>query len=166
MDTFAMKHFLLILFGSISLLSNAVAEQLNLRYQAVMHITNQHSISILNEPKHVMGLVQFHGLAIFTDNEVVDHRYEGGFEVTPTDTRFHGYALWRFADGAELRATYQGAAAAAGDGIEFDAKFLTFTGTDRFAGVTGEGMFTGRRYDRLNAGGNTYAVGELNLTLP
>lgn len=162
-----MKHVLLILLCTISLLSSAIAEQLNLRYQAVMHITEQHSITILDDPKHVMGLAQFQGLAIFADGEVVDHRYEGEFEVTPSDgTRFHGYALWRFADGAELRANYQGAATAAGDGIEFESTFLTFTGTDRFEGVTGEGTFTGRRYDRLNAGGNTYAVGELNLVLP
>lgn len=162
-----MKQLLSVLIWTILFLNYAVAEELNLAYQAVMHITEQHTITVLDEPKHVMGLAQFHGLAIFKDGQVVDHRYEGGFEVTPdAGPHFNGYALWRFADGAELRATYQGAAVQAGDGIEFEAQFLTFSGTDRLQGVNGQGGFKGRRYDRLNAGGNTYAVGELRLTLP
>jgi len=162
-----MKYFLPLLLCSLFVLNCSKAEELTLRYQAVMHTTEQHTIPILEQPKHLMGVAKFQGLAIFTDGEIVDHRYEGSFEVNPdSGTRFRGYALWRFNDGAKLQASYEGDAVQSGDGIKFEAVFLSFSGTARLAGVSGSGVFQGRRYDRLNSGGSTYAAGELQLTLP
>ena len=160
-----MKRFLVTLLLVLASVSTTFAEELILRYQAVMHVNERHEITVLEQTSHRMGLAAFHGLAIFDDGAVIDHRYEGSYEISDQGVDFRGYALWIFDESTQLRASYEGAAVPKGEGIEFRAEFSGFSGTGRFNQVSGTGGFEGRRFNRLEADGSTYAAGELKLKL-
>jgi hypothetical protein len=145
----------------------ADAKELNEAYEAVMHIQSSHSMPVLDDGDHVVGIAAFRGIAIFPEDNIAGHRYDGWFDLTKGSGTFHGYALWTFEDGSELRADYSGEARDAGaDGFFVAAKFRDFSGTGRFKGATGEGSFAGRRLDSIDKGGSTYLKGKLRLRVP
>ena len=136
-------------------------------YQAVMHVRDFHALSVLDRSGHVVGIAAFRGLAIFASGEVAVHRYEGWFDLIAGSGRFHGYALWRFEDGSEIRAAYEGSARNVGaEGFEVKARVHDVSGTGRFADASGEGAFQGRRLEPIDQGGSTYLTGTLRLNLP
>jgi len=136
-------------------------------YQAVMHVTDSHAGPVLDRPDHVVGTGAFRGLAIFRNGEVAVHRYEGWFDLEKGSGKFHGYALWRFEDGSELRAAYDGSASKSNNSdFEVKARIYDVKGTGRFAGVSGEGSFAGRRFEPIDKGGSTLLDGTLTLKLP
>jgi len=136
-------------------------------YKAVMHVTASHAAPVLGDVSHLIGTGEFHGLAIFPENSIALHRYQGWFDLANGSGRYEGYALWRFDDGSEIRAAYDGSvrSVAAAD-FEVQAWFHDVSGTGRFAGASGEGSFTGRRFEPIEAGGSTYLTGTLTLKLP
>ena len=145
----------------------AHAETLDLTYRAVMHVRESEARPVLDDPTHLIGTAKFRGLAIFGENEAVPHRYEGWFDFVKGSGPFHGYALWTFADGAELRAAYEGRAQSGSDGASVvSATLHSFTGTGRFEGVAGSGDFAGRRLEAIDVGGSTYLSGHLSLIVP
>lgn len=155
------------LVAAVAIEGTVEAGSLELDYQAVMHVRESHSIAVLDDSAHSVGVAEFRGLAIFPDHGVAVHRYEGWFDLTEGAGRFHGYALWQFEDGAELRASYAGVAEAASHGgITFRAEVAGITGKGRFEAASGNGRFGGRRIDALEEGGGTYLTGTLSLTLP
>ena len=162
-----MKPLLALIAAVMLIVQPAGAADLDLSYQAVMHIRASEAAPVLDNPDHLVGIGAFRGLAILADGEIVRHRYDGWFDLTQGSGKFHGYALWRFADGSELRAAYDGEARRSDkEAVEVAARFREFSGTGRFAGVSGEGGFAGRRYDPIDQGGATYLKGSLSLSLP
>ncbi len=152
---------MLFLVGGVS------AEDLNLDYQAVMHISSSDSTAILDNEAHRVGFATFRGIAIFADEELAVHRYDGWFDLTKGSGAFHGYALFTFEDGSTLRAAYSGEAESREpEGVSVEASFEKFTGTGRFQDATGSGGFAGRRLDAIDKGGATYLKGALELTIP
>lgn len=144
--------------------SSAVAEEVKLRYQAVMHVDKSRAAPVLDNKKHVIGIGVFRGIALFPDQEPALHRYDGWFDLNEGSGPFHGYALWTFADGATLSARYDGRVEMVeGDDAEVSATFHDFTGTGRFENVQGEGSFRGRRYEPIKNGGATHLNGSLTL---
>lgn len=145
----------------------STAAELNREYEAVMHVRSSNATPILDDKTHVVGIASFRGLAVFSPDDIAVHRYEGWFDLKTGAGAFHGYALWTFDDGAQLRADYSGEARDAGDeGFLVSATFRGFSGTGRYKGVTGTGSFAGRRVDAIEQGGSTYLKGKLMLTLP
>ena len=145
----------------------AAAKNITLDYQAVMHIRDVHALPVLDDDSHQVGIGAFRGVAIFADDEVASHRYDGWFDLVDGSGGFHGYALWAFPDGSTLRAAYTGRAESIEpEGVNFAANFERFSGTGFFSNVSGEGGFTGRRLDAIDAGGSTYLKGQLRLTVP
>ncbi|MDA4848083.1 hypothetical protein [Hoeflea poritis] len=143
------------------------AETLTLDYQAVMHVRASNATPILDNPDHLVGIAEFRGLAIFADGEIAVHRYDGWFDLVKGSGKFHGYALWTFEDGSELRAPYSGTAEATKDGgVAVRAAFEDFSGSGRFTEATGTGEFSGRRIDAIDKGGSAYLQGMLRITLP
>ncbi|WP_136659835.1 hypothetical protein [Nitratireductor sp. XY-223] len=159
-----------LLLAAILILAAVVpprAETLSLDYQAVMHVRSSTAVPVLDDAAHLVGIAEFRGLAIFADGTVAVHRYDGWFDLEEGSGKFHGYALWTFSDGSELRAPYSGAATATGDGgVAVEATFEGFTGSGRFAEATGTGEFSGRRLDAIDKGGSTYLDGKLAITTP
>lgn len=144
--------------------SEANAADLKLSYQAVMHINKSRAAPVLDDKTHVIGIGAFRGIAIFPGEEPVQHRYDGWFDLQEGSGQFHGYALWTFADGSTLRASYMGQVELiAGDDAEVAAQFQNFTGTGSFQQVQGQGSFAGRRFEAIKQGGTTYLKGELSL---
>jgi hypothetical protein len=144
--------------------SVAVAEEVKLTYQAVMHVHKSRITPVLDNKKHVIGVGTFRGLALFPDEEPALHRYDGWFDLNEGSGPFHGYALWTFADGATLSARYDGKVEMVeGDDAEVSATFHDFSGTGRFENVQGEGSFSGRRYESIQNGGATHLNGTLAL---
>jgi hypothetical protein len=140
------------------------AKSVNRSYQAVMHVRESHAIKVLDSADHIVGVGTFRGLALFQNGEIAVHRYEGWFDLSKGSGKFHGYALWRFEDGSEIRASYNGLAKAAGNqGFEVEARFENFSGTGRFARANFEGQFNGRRLEPISQGGSTYLKGELTI---
>lgn len=167
MQGLSIRRFLFGAFLALAMSGAAAAKTVDHTYQAVMHIQKSHAPPVLDDSAHVLGVAAFRGLAIFTENDIAVHRYEGWFELTAGSGRFHGYALWTFEDGSELRADYSGTASNPGSGgFEVEAQFQNFSGTGRFKTVSGEGGFTGRRLDPIDKGGSTYLNGLLKLTVP
>lgn len=158
-----LSALVIVLFATLP----AHAETVEFSYQAVMHIHATHAATVLDDENHVVGIGEFRGIAIFDDGEITVHRYDGWFDLTDGSGKFHGYALWRFEDGSEIRASYDGAARKFGDNfIGVEAKFQDFSGSGRFAGVSGVGEFAGQRLEPIDKGGSTYLRGDLTLTLP
>ena len=136
-------------------------------YQAVMHVRDSQASPVLDRPDHIIGTGAFRGLAIFGNGEVAVHRYEGWFDLTKGSGRFQGYALWRYEDGSELRAAYDGSASNTGNNVfRVRARFHSFEGAGRYSGVSGEGSFEGRRFEPIDKGGSTLLNGTLMLELP
>ncbi len=159
------------IFASIvvcSMLSSAGAlraEEQSLEFQAITHTTAVHSVPILGQDGHEVGVAAFRGLAIFPDEGIASHWYSGNFDFVNGSGKIEGYAQWQFDDGSRIEASYSGEAKAAADGgITFAAQYKEVVGTGRYAGLRGEGTFTGRRVDFLKQGGDTYLKGKLTLT--
>jgi len=162
-----MKRVSLAVLWIVLTAYGARAETIELSYQAVMQVHASHAAPVLDQPHHVVGIAAFRGIAVFSEGEIAVHRYDGWFDLENGSGRFHGYALWRFDDGAEIRAAYDGKASRAGTGkVEVEAKFHGVSGTGRFAGASGEGSFAGRRLEPVDRGGSTYLNGTLTLDLP
>lgn len=145
----------------------AGAADLSLDYQAIVHTTEVHAITLDGMPGRQIGVASFRGLAIFEDGRVASHRYGGHFDFVDGGGSFAGYAVWAFDDGSTLEASYAGEASAAADGgITFEGSHDMLAGTGQYEGATGGGRFEGRRVDHLDDGGDTYWQGSLDLTVP
>ena len=135
-------------------ISSAYAEPIERTYQAVMFVQESHATKVLDKPNHVVGVGKFRGLAIFESGEIAKHRYEGWFDFSDGAGKFHGYALWQFEDGSEIRARYDGTAKnATAKGVNIEAVFGSFTGSGRFEGASIKGGFDGRRLEPIDKGG-------------
>lgn len=144
----------------------ARAEPMTLAYQAVMHVAESYAMPLLGNDRHVVGTAAFQGLALLEGgDDVAMHRYAGWFEIEGEAGRFHGALDFSFGDGATLTAAYEGVIDTVSEtDFEFSATVRDVTGTGRFAGVTGEGTFSGRRYGPIAQGGLTHVSGALELT--
>lgn len=161
-----MKRAILGLIWAVLTIQGAHAETITLSYQAVMHVNASHGAPVLDQPNHIVGIAAFRGIAIFSEDEIAVHRYDGWFDLENGSGKFHGYALWRFEDGSEIKAAYEGDARRASTGdFEVEAKLHDFSGTGRFAGASGEGEFAGRRLEPVDKGGSTYLKGAFTLDL-
>ena len=157
-----MKTILSALLFALTISCGAQADTINRDYQAVMHITKSHAMEVFDDKKHVVGVAKFRGLAVFANGEIAKHRYEGWFDLREGEGKFHGYALWQFEDGSEVRADYDGTAfGATPRGISFKAKFKTFQGTGRYAAAKVSGSYEGRRLEPVDKDGLTYLTGRL-----
>jgi len=135
-----------------------------LRYRAVMQVRESHALPVLDRSAHVIGIGAFEGPATFADGEVATHRYQGCFDLVDGSGRFHGYALWRFADGSEIRAAYDGEARQDGaERVAVSARLRDLSGSGRFAEASGDGGFEGHRVEPIEQGGGTHLTGTINL---
>ena len=50
--------------------------------------------------------------------------------------------------------------------VTVDARFHGFSGSGRYAGVTGEGTFEGRRLEPIDQGGTTHVTGTPSIEAP
>lgn len=139
------------------------ASPLELKYKAVVHLTEEHHIDVPSEDKRRVGLAGFRGLAIFENGDLANYRYQGTYDFLGADGTFRGYALWQFSDGSQLRATYTGEAVGSGEGITFKGSHKNVVGSGRFQSMAGSGSFEGRRVDNLDDGGDTFWTGTLTL---
>ncbi len=143
------------------------AQTIERKYEAVMHVRTSHNLPVLENKDHIVGIAAFRGLAIFPNDDVAVHQYEGWFDLTKGSGPFHGYALWTFQDGSQITARYAGSARKVGEeGVAVAAKFDEISGTGRYRGVKGSGAFAGRRLDAIDKGGSTYLQGKLTLDMP
>ena len=166
-EGFIMVRTMIAAFMLFATLPTAQAETVEHNYEAVMHVRSTHALPVLDNPSHVVGIAEFRGLAIFDGGKVTIHRYDGWFDISNGSGKFHGYALWTFEDGSEIRAPYTGTARPSGnEGIQVEATFEKISGTGRFEGATGSGNFKGRRLDDIDKGGSTYLKGKLTITTP
>lgn len=167
MQTTSWIRILATLIMCVVTMSPGYGAELTRTYQAVMHVRDSQAQPVLDHADHVVGTGAFRGLAIFKNGDVAVHRYEGWFDLKKGSGKFHGYALWRYDDGAEIRAAYDGLATRTGTGVfQVRARFYDFEGAGRYAGVSGEGSFEGRRFEPIEKGGSTLLNGTLILNLP
>jgi hypothetical protein len=147
--------------------SCAIAGEKTLSYQAVMHVVESHAADVLDIKSHQIGIGRFRGLAIFPGEDIAVHRYEGWFDLIDGSGRYEGYMLWKFEDGAQIQAQYEGTVREAGPtDFPVEATVHGIFGTGRFAGISGTGTFIGRRLEPIENGGDTYVSGTLNVSLP
>jgi hypothetical protein len=156
----------LLVLGVVRATPDAGAEEVTLRFQAVMHTTEVHGLPVEGQPGREIGVASFRGLAIFADGRIANHWYVGHFDFEGQNGPIAGQAFWAFEDGSTLRASYTGEAVAAADGgITFTGSHSDLSGSGTYAGVEGSGTFEGQRVDHLQDGGDTYYAGTLELTV-
>ncbi|MEM1343889.1 MAG: hypothetical protein AAGI34_04820 [Pseudomonadota bacterium] len=140
-------------------------ERVHLDYRAVMQLGRSEALPPFDEPGRCHGVAEYRGLALFPDNQVVMHRYQGRYDLTDGSGDFEGEAVWRFANGASITARYLGQARRGTRSVTFDGHLERVEGTGNFAGVRGSGRFGGLRSEPVSSGGTTEVEGQLILDL-
>lgn len=92
---------------------------------------------------HYVGMSQQRGFAFHEDGDVATVNVSLTFERSGPRTRYRGYAVYRFADGSTKVGYFTGR----GDPVGAqEGEFRFEGGTGRFAGIRGEGSFSGHAF--------------------
>jgi hypothetical protein len=129
-----------------------------LTWRAVWQINKAETLDVGDRAGHALGLGQADGLAFFENDEVATvvttfiNDLTGGSGVGKT------YAVHRFEDDSTLVVTFSPAVTADAEtaGAAFQGSFVFASGTGRYAGISGNGSFSGRRFGGMSAPAQVY----------
>lgn len=92
---------------------------------------------------HAVGLMRQRGFAFHDDGDHATVNAWITFERSGTETRYHGYAVYRFPDGAIKVGRFTGGGDPAG---RLAGEFILEAGTGRYQGIAGSGTFVGQGF--------------------
>lgn len=118
-----------------------------LKWRQVQSITKVKVIEIGDVPDHIIGLYGVPGLAFLENGEVAALWLAGTLDYVEGAGTHRGYATLTFDDQSKLVYHFQGTTRLDESGkiSLLDGKIVFVEGGGRFAGIQGEGTYTGRR---------------------
>jgi hypothetical protein len=136
-----------LLIIAVCLLASAVqAEEKTSKSRAIRHLTKIETIKV--GEGHVIGVNERSGLATFENGEVATTITQATFDDIRGNGTHQGYAQDAFEDGSTYTAKFQETHTStdAGKTATFEGRFKYLSGTGRFNGIKGDGIYTGKRY--------------------
>ena len=155
-----------IILAAFTIAIQAGAE--TMKWRQVMFITKAEVLPVGDVPEHNIGIYDQTGLASFDTGEVASVTQKGTLDYTKGSGPIQGYCTYTYEDGSTMVIKWQGATRAdpGGKGSRFESTWTYVQGTGRFAGIKGEGTFTGRRFVPFGGGVQLYNDGIGTYTLP
>ena len=92
---------------------------------------------------HALGLMRQRGFAFYQDGDIATVNAWITFERSGSETRYRGYAIYRFPDGATKVGRFTGGGDPAGRQA---GEFILEAGTGRYRGIAGRGSFAGQGF--------------------
>ena len=158
------------LLVALLLVSVTQAWAATMKYRAVIFHTKVEIIKVEDVEGHIVGLYASTGLASLETGEVAVYEVLGGsFDYTKGTGIHDGYTRLTFEDGSTMFTTGGGTTRPdpKGEGSLFEGGTVEiYQGTGRYAGIQGEGSYTGRRVVAVGAGAQVYLDYVLTYTLP
>jgi len=166
------KSKVIILTGLITalfLISATQAWAATIKLRMVLFHTKVEIIKVGDVEGHIIGLHDTTGLASLETGEVAVVSERGTFDYTKGTGIHRGYERLTFEDGSTIDLKYEGTTRpeSKGKGSLLKGTSLVITqGSGGYAGIQGEGSYTGRRVVAAGAGAQLFADMILKYTLP
>ena len=135
-----------IMFCAALLLSAPMARAGQaIKFKAVSHITKVHLLHVADAKKHIMGIYEHRGVALFPDGQAAAFEDQGSFDMYEPDGSHLGYVKLSFNDGSLIIFKYQGEEyRKAGSDLPFiKGKGSFMSGAGRYKGIKGSLTYDG-----------------------
>ena len=130
---------MIILFTS----SAIHAEDKAIQWQETFVTVDSDIRPVEGQEGHALGVMQQRGFAFYENGEIASVDVLLTFERRGGVTQYTGYAIYDFGDGTTKVGRFEGRGDPAG---EQAGEFTFESGTGRYAGIQGDGTFTGTGY--------------------
>jgi hypothetical protein len=134
------------LIAALLLVPTTQAGEVTKKVRVTSYITKVEVLPVPDVEKHLVGLYERKGVAIYENGETAAYQTWGTFDYTKGQGPFQGYSQLVYEDGSTSMAQYQGTMTVAPG-----AKLPTFKGTGkyikgtgRFEGIKGKVSFSGK----------------------
>ncbi len=129
-------------------LSAANAGGAELKWRQSQHIVKVDVIQVGDVPGHLVGAGENAGLAFFENGDVAIHSTKFTIDYTNGSGLHQCYVVVTFEDGSVFVTKGQGTTTADQEKkvASFKGAFSFIRGSGRFAGIQGEGAYTGKRF--------------------
>lgn len=100
---------------------------------------------------HGIGTYEGEGITFLPDGEVATIIDRGTYELYRSDMTYQGFVIRTFTDGSTVTSRYHGVSWLDDEGVRKGKGSAMYVGgTGRFAGVKGEGTFSGVSYGKMS----------------
>jgi hypothetical protein len=139
-----------------------------LKWRQTLYVSKVEQIEVGDVPGHIVGVAEGGGVAFFENGEVATYWWKGTIDYTKGAGTSLGYMLCTFEDESTFLHKYQVLTTADpnGKGFWWKGVFTFLQGSGRFAGIQGDGTFTGKRFGGPAAGTQGYMDFTATYTLP
>ena len=135
------------LFAAFTSLPALAAEQtVNEKGRTVYHFVKTEVMQVGDVPGHIIGIVDAGGLTFSDRGEVGNYSGKISFDLINGTGPHQTYVVTTFEDKSTTITLNKGVTTARSDGTStFEGTFTYIGGTGRFAGIKGDGSYTGKR---------------------
>jgi len=146
--------------------TQAVAATMKCRW--VLSHTKVEVIKVGDVEGHIIALIDITGLALLETGEVAVVTEWGTADYTKGTGIHRGYERLTFEDGSTIDLKYEGTTRPdpKGKGSFLKGAFVIYQGSGRYAGIKGDGSYTGRRVAPVGVAAQLYGDMILTYTLP
>jgi len=124
------------------LVPGAQAGEKTLKYKVTNYLTNLEVVPVPDVEKHVVGVYERRGVAMYENGETGAFHTRGTFDFVKGLGDYKGYCDISFADGSSYMTNYQGTATMVKGKKLSKGTGVYFKGTGRYEGIKGKFSFT------------------------
>ena len=157
-----------LIMTALLLMSVTRAGAETMKFRWVLFHTKVEVIKVGDVEGHIIGLNDTTGLALLETGEVAVVTERGTADYTKGAGIHRGYERLTFEDGSTIDLKYEGTTRPdpKGKGSLIKGTLVLYQGSGRYAGIKGEGSYTGRRVAPIGAAAQLYGDMILTYTLP
>ena len=164
-------YICIFLIAALLLVPATQAGEVIRKMGVTSYITKAEVVPVPDVEKHIVGVYDRRGVAVFENGETAAYHTSGTFDYTKGQGPFSGYTQLTYADGSTTIVKYQGASTvAAGEklaSIKGTGEYIK--GTGGFEGIKGKVSFSGKYvtpYTKDETKGDAYYDVTMTYTLP
>lgn len=164
-----LKHVqYLAIFLYLVFCASGVAAATEISWRQVSHVNESHPNVIPDSGGYTLGTGKGSGLGFFSDGQIATINLAFNIDYKKGDGDFVAYETYTFPDGSTLVLKRNGRTitTGGGSGADFDGTFKLVGGTGRYRGISGDGVFTGKRLSPLGSGADQYFDFKVNAVFP
>ena len=160
-----------IVAGVLLVLSTAPAawaqKTVNEKGRVAYHYVKTEVMQAADVPGHIIGIADASGLRFPDTGEIGTYATKTIFDLINGTGSHQSYTVVTFDDGSTMISKAKGVSTAHSDGTStFEGTYTYVGGTGRFAGIKGDGSYTGRRVGPVAGGANLFFDFVGTYTLP